>query len=165
MAPSERYTVRAPRLSSFLVQRSPWACCRARDERGGSKRRRRRIREERLVRRSPAIRLCLAREAACGGGGALADRSRLDSSVSGIPHKHMLTVLILMLVGVDSEHEMRRKVAWRRKVNTSHRIVPSGHLIAQEIPAVAGASRTNLSTSRHTTNSNGSQRFARLLEH
>ncbi len=40
---------------------------------------------------------------------------------------------------------MRRKVAWRRKVNTSHRIVPSGHLIAQEIPSVAGMCGINKS--------------------
>ena len=45
---------------------------------------------------------------------------------------------------------MRRKVAWRRKVNSSHRIVPSGHLIAQEIPSIAGTSpKASLRSDRH----------------
>ncbi|KAI0717896.1 alpha/beta-hydrolase [Cerioporus squamosus] len=49
------------------------------------------------------------------------------------------------------ECEMRRKVAWRRKVNTSHRIVPSGHLIAQEIPAIAAKDLHGFLSARYGT--------------
>ncbi|RPD76053.1 alpha/beta-hydrolase [Lentinus tigrinus ALCF2SS1-7] len=47
--------------------------------------------------------------------------------------------------------EKRRKVAWRRKVNTTHRIVPSGHLIAQEIPSVTAKDLHEFLSTRYGT--------------